>query len=68
MEEKLKTQIERAEQLSLKGNTSGEADLIVNDIIKVSQRFQARITEYKTLLTMSIKFYQDLQEVQFYHS
>jgi len=53
--------------LSLKGNTGGEHDLIINELIKVHQRFQARISEYRTLLTMSIKFYKDLEEVSLHN-
>ena len=52
--------------LALKGNTGGEHDIIVNDLIKVHQRFQARVSEYRTLLNMSIKFYKDLDEVCLY--
>lgn len=60
---KIEEQIKKAEELALRGSTSGESDILINDLIKVNQRFQGRITEYKTLLSMSIKFYKDLDEV-----
>nr|XP_006823021.1 PREDICTED: titin-like [Saccoglossus kowalevskii] len=56
IEERVKT----AEMLALKGDTHGEKDLIVNELVKVHQRFQARLNEYQILLTMTISFYKSV--------
>ena len=60
IEEHLKT----AEMLSLKGDTKGQKDQIVNELLKVHTRFQARITEYQLLINMSIKFFKNLSQVK----
>ena len=59
IEEHLKT----AEMLSLKGDTRGQKEQIVNELIKVHQRFQARIHEYQILLKMTIQFFKNLDQV-----
>jgi len=64
VKEKIERQIQRAEELGALGDSLGEKEMLVNDLIKVHQRFQGRIQEYRTLLTMSIKFYKDLSEVR----
>lgn len=52
-----------AELLSLKGNTKGQKDQIINELIKVRQRFTARIHEYQILLKMTIQFFRNLDQV-----
>ena len=59
IEEHLKT----AEMLSLKGDTRGQKEQIVNELIKVHQRFHARIHEYQILLKMTIQFFKNLDQV-----
>lgn len=59
IEEHLKT----AEMLSMKGDTKGQKEQIVNELLKVHTRFQARITEYQLLINMAIKFFQNLSQV-----
>ena len=48
--------------LSLKGDTKGQKDQIVNELLKVHTRFQARITEYQLLINMAIKFFKNLSQ------
>ncbi|XP_013393635.1 titin [Lingula anatina] len=55
--------LQTAEMLALKGDTKGQKDQIVNELLKVHQRFQARITEYQILLNMTIQFYKNLHQV-----
>ena len=50
--------------LSLKGDTKGQKDQIVNELLKVHTRFQARITEYQLLINMAIKFFKNLSQVK----
>ena len=49
--------------LSLKGDTRGQKEQIMNELIKVHQRFQARIHEYQILLKMTIQFFKNLDQV-----
>jgi len=49
--------------LSLKGDTRGQKEQIVNELIKVHQRFHARIHEYQILLKMTIQFFKNLDQV-----
>ena len=60
IEEHLKT----AEMLSLKGDTHGQKDQIINELLKVHTRFQARINEYQVLLNMTVKFFTNLNQVR----
>ena len=55
--------LKTAELLSLKGDTKGQKDQIVNELLKVHTRFQARIAEYQVLLNMTIGFYKNLNKV-----
>ena len=59
IEERLKT----AELLSLKGNTRGQKEQIVNELIRVHQRFQARMNEYQLLIKMTIEFFKNVSQV-----
>ncbi|BFZ21917.1 hypothetical protein BsWGS_24956 [Bradybaena similaris] len=59
IEEHLKT----AELLSLKGDTKGQKDQIINELVKVHQRFQSRINEYQILLKMTIEFYKHIAQL-----
>ena len=59
----IETHLKTAELLSLKGDTKGEKEQIVNELLKVHTRFQARITEYQLLLNMTIKFFEHLKQV-----
>jgi len=52
-----------AELLSLKGNTRGHRDELVNEILKVHTRFTARVGEYRFLLNMAEKFFNNLSQV-----
>eukprot|EP00106_Octopus_bimaculoides_P016754 XP_014784196.1 PREDICTED: titin-like isoform X3 [Octopus bimaculoides] len=62
-EEKIKEHINTAETLSSKGDTKGQKDQIVNELVKVHQRFQARVTEYHFLLKMTIQFFGSLNQL-----
>lgn len=59
IEEHLKT----AELLSLKGDTRGQKEQIVNELIRVHQRFQARMNEYQILIKMTIQFFKNVSQV-----
>ena len=52
-----------AELLSLKGDTRGQRDQVINDLLKVHTRFTARIGEYRFLLNMTEKFFENLNQV-----
>lgn len=56
-----------AEELASKGDTKGQKDQIINELVKVHQRFQARITEYQILLKMTIQFFGSLHQVSINH-
>ncbi|XP_074642495.1 uncharacterized protein LOC141899810 [Tubulanus polymorphus] len=62
-QEEVDEHLKTAEMLALKGDTKGQKDQIVNELLKVHQRFQARIGEYKTLLTMTIAFFKNLEQL-----
>ena len=62
-QEEIEKHLKTAELLSLKGDTKGEKEKIVNELLKVHTRFQARITEYQLLLNMTIKFFEHLKQV-----
>ena len=64
-QEEIEKHLKTAELLSLKGDTKGEKEKIVNELLKVHTRFQARITEYQLLLNMTIKFFEHLKQVGF---
>ena len=55
--------MKKAELLSLKGNTRGQRDELVNEILKVHTRFTARLGEYRFLLNMAEKFFNNLSQV-----
>jgi len=55
--------LKAAELLSMKGDTQGQRDQIVNELMRVLTRLQARVNEYRILLTMAVKFYEDLSKV-----
>ena len=59
IEERLKT----AEMLALKGDTRGQKEQIVNELIRVHQRFQARMNEYQILIKMTIEFFKNVSQV-----
>ncbi|XP_025104045.1 coiled-coil domain-containing protein 141-like isoform X3 [Pomacea canaliculata] len=59
IEEHLKT----AELLSLKGDTRGQKEQIVNELIRVHQRFQARMNEYQILIKMTIQFFKNVSQL-----
>lgn len=56
--------ITRAEILSLNGDTSGQKDMIINELTKIRQRFLARVNEYKILLQMAIRFFHNYHKVK----
>ncbi|XP_012936768.1 uncharacterized protein LOC101859779, partial [Aplysia californica] len=55
--------LKTAELLAAKGDTKGQKDQIVNELIKVHQRFQGRINEYQILLKMTIEFYRHIGQL-----
>jgi len=55
--------LKTAEMLALKGDTQGQRDQIVGELMRVHTRFQARVAEYNTLLNMAVRFFQDLAKV-----
>ena len=62
-QEEIENHLKTAEMLSLKGDTRGQKEQIVNELLKVHTRFQARVTEYQVLLSMTIKFFKNLSQV-----
>lgn len=62
--EEIENHLKTAELLSLKGDTKGEKDKIISELVKVHQRFQARINEYQILLKMTITFFKNLHQVR----
>lgn len=63
--EEIEKHLKTAEMLGFKGDTKGQKDQIVNELVRVHQRFQARINEYQLLLKMTIQFFQNLHQVSF---
>ncbi|XP_046554795.1 uncharacterized protein LOC124264120 [Haliotis rubra] len=61
--EDIENHLKTAELLSLKGDTKGEKDKIISELVKVHQRFQARINEYQILLKMTITFFKNLHQL-----
>jgi hypothetical protein len=57
--------ITRADILSLNGDTFGQKELLILELTKVKKRFLARINEYKTLLQMAIRFFENSYEVNY---
>ena len=55
--------IKTAELLSLKGDTKGEKEHMVSELLQVHQRFQCRMNEYQILIKMSIEFYRNITQV-----
>ena len=55
--------LKTAELLAAKGDTKGQKDQIVSELVKVHQRFQGRINEYQMLLKMTIEFYRHIGQV-----
>ena len=62
-QDEVERHLKAAELLSLKGDTRGQKEQIVNELLKVHTRFQARITEYQVLLNMTVKFFQNLGQL-----
>lgn len=56
--------LKSAELLALKGDTHGQRDQIVNELLRVHTRMQARVNEYRILLGMAVRFYEDLSKVR----
>lgn len=63
-QEEVEKHLKTAELLSLQGDTQGQRDQLVNELLRVHTRFQARINEYQILLKMTVKFFEDLREVK----
>ena len=63
-QEDVEALLKTAELLSLKGDTQGQRDQIVAELMRVHTRFQARVSEYHTLLNMAVRFFQDLSKVR----
>jgi hypothetical protein len=57
--------ITKAEILSLDGDTHGQKELIILELTKIRQRFLTRVNEYKTLLQMAIRFFQNFHKVNY---
>jgi len=62
-QEDVENLLRTAEMLSLKGDTRGQRDQIVNELLRVHTRFQARFNEYKILLKMSVKFFESIDKL-----
>lgn len=62
-QEEVEKHLKTAELLSLQGDTQGQRDQLVNELLRVHTRFQARINEYQILLNMTVKFFENLREV-----
>jgi len=56
--------LKTAEMLALKGDTQGQRDQIISELMRVHTRFQARVSEYLTLLNMAVRFFTDLAKVR----
>ena len=64
VQEEVEKHLKTAEMLGLRGDTHGQRDQIISDLLKVHTRFQARITEYQVLLNMTAKFFKNLEQVR----
>ena len=62
-QEEVEALLKTAEMLALKGDTQGQREQIINELMRVHTRFQARVSEYRVLLNMAVKFFQDLSKV-----
>lgn len=67
-QEEVEKHLKSAELLSLRGDTRGQKEQIINQLLKVHTRFIARIGEYKFLLNMATKFFDNLKQVDTYGS
>ena len=61
--EDVEKHLKTADLLAMKGDTHGQRDQIVNDLLKIHTRFLARVGGYRFLLNMSEKFFQNLDQV-----
>ena len=68
VDDKIESCVRTAEMLGLKGDTGGEKDRIVDDLMKVHHRFQERLTEYQVLLKMTVAFFLDVKQVSWINS
>lgn len=66
--EEVEKHLKTVELLSLKGDTHGQRDQIVNELLKAHARFLARIGEYRFLLNMAEKFFGNLDQVKLLQS
>ena len=45
------------------GDTGGEKEGVVDELVQTHTRFQSRLSEYVTLLEMTLNFFTNLEEV-----
>lgn len=62
-QEEIEGHLRTAEKLSLKGDSHGEKEKIVNELLKVHSRLSARVNEYNILLNMTSRFFEQLNKV-----
>jgi len=62
-QDEVEKHLKTAEMLILQGDTKGQRDQIISELLRVHTRFQGRIGEYQTLLRMAIKFFESLGQV-----
>ncbi|CAH1789041.1 unnamed protein product, partial [Owenia fusiformis] len=62
-QEEIEEHLKTAEMLAAKGDTHGQKDQIVNELLKVHTRFNARVSEYKVLINMTIRFFKNLHQL-----
>ncbi|XP_076451161.1 coiled-coil domain-containing protein 141-like [Babylonia areolata] len=62
-QEEIEDRLKTAEMLSLKGDTRGQKEQIVNELLRVHQRFQGRMNEYQLLIKMTIEFFKNVNQL-----
>lgn len=60
MEERLRT----AEQLGMRGETNGQKDQIVNDLVKTHQQYLSRVNHVRTFLHTMINYYKNTSKIE----
>jgi len=63
VQEDIEKHLKAAEMISLKGDTRGQRDQVINELLKVHTRFQARVGEYRFLINMATKFFENLSQL-----
>lgn len=60
MEDRLRT----AEQLGMRGETNGQKEQIVNDLVKTHQQYLSRISQTRSFLHTMINYYKNTSKIE----